>query len=152
MSKQLRMICLFLLAAAIITGCGNKSKKETTTGPATKPSETPVAPQNTDTTASFIIRVLPDMEPGIPQNLVLFTWQGKETIIDTVNNCSPIMKDEYARYEIPAAATQACGGWYAGGGDYYYLIMRDGKPVVYAGWQDEGQDDEGYHWEERKIK
>lgn len=87
----------------------------------------------------------------IPYYKVYLSIGGKETFIREVNNCSEIPKEEYARYEIPKEAFEARGGWYAGGGDYFYLIMRNGQPVLFEGWQEEGQEDTGYHWKEKKI-
>ena len=59
-------------------------------------------------------------------------------------------KIQYADMQIPDLAVAACGGWYAGGGDYYYLLADSDGVEVYHGYLDEEQTDEGYHWE--KIK
>lgn len=71
--------------------------------------------------------------------------------MDTIYSCVEMTRSEYEKNNIPADAIIALGGWWAGSGDYYYLVLRGGKPVLYAGWQDEQQTDEGYHWEEKKL-
>jgi hypothetical protein len=45
----------------------------------------------------------------------------------------------------------ACGGWYAGAGDYYYALEMKGKIVVMKGWNAEEQTDEGYHYEQHMV-
>jgi len=88
----------------------------------------------------------------IPHYDVFLSVDGVLTKIKSVNGCADITKESYEQYDIPKEAIVACGGWWAGAGDYYYVIMRDGKPVVFEGWQDEGQDDEGFHWTEITVK
>lgn len=147
-SIKLTAILFFTILTA---GCGSETGKTKKENEVSKPAEQPVHPETTDTTTSLVIKVLPDIEGGIPQRLVLLSDHGKQTVIDTVNNCEPITNDHYADYDIPANASVACGGWYAGGGDYYYLVIRDGKPALFYGWQDEMQKDKGFHWHERKL-
>jgi len=92
-------------------------------------------------------------EFDVPINWVVLSVDGNEQTIDTINTaCNVILPTEYKDYEIPLEATSACGGWYAGGGDYFYSIIKDGKVKVFYGWQDEGQEDTGYHWKEMVIK
>jgi len=62
-----------------------------------------------------------------------------------------IQPDEFANYQIPQKAMAARGGWYAGGGDYFYYIEENGNFLIYKGWQDEVQEDSGFHWEKFKV-
>jgi len=92
-------------------------------------------------------------EFDVPINEVILSIDGKDQTIDTINvACASILPVEYKSYQIPTDAQSACGGWYAGGGDYFYAIIKDGKVKIFQGWQDEGQKDEGYHWKEMVIK
>ncbi len=91
-----------------------------------------------------------DPATEVPYSIVSMVVDGKKTPIDTINSCSPIEKVGYTEKQIPATAIAACGGWYAGAGDYFYVVEQDGKPTVFHGWQSEEQEDEGFHWE--KIK
>lgn len=44
-----------------------------------------------------------------------------------------IEKENYQQYEIPTQAIIACGGWWAGAGDYYYVVAKgDQFDVMYA--------------------
>ncbi|MBL7731010.1 MAG: hypothetical protein JNM88_07515 [Chitinophagaceae bacterium] len=156
MLKKTTGAAAVIMAIVLATSCGSGTAKDgntTNTGDTVLPPETKTDTLHAGNTR-LECRELPNDSLEIPHSLVILSAAGKETIIDTVNTCSTISIEEYRRYQIPGTAISACGGWYAGGGDYFYLLLRDGKPVVYAGWQDEGQDenDNGYHWEEKKIK
>ena len=94
----------------------------------------------------------PDAQ-DVPHSIVFLGENGGAEPIDTVPvACSKIEKAEYAKMGIPADALDACGGWYAGGGDYFYVTLKDGKAVVYQGYQEEQQEDEGYHWKAVNAK
>lgn len=94
----------------------------------------------------------------IPRTDVMLSINGKQTLVKSIaGEGSVIPKSEYSNYQIPANAVSACGAYYAGGGDYFYVVMNNGKPEVYAGWQDEPQGDgtewkPGYNWEKMKLK
>ena len=145
----LRLSAILLLILA--SSCGNKNAapeaagKDTTTTPVAKPAPDSLA-------TGFRCTELPVDSFGIPRYILSLKANGVESLVDTINNCGTISRDDYARYEIPPAALDARGGWYAGAGDYYYIILENGKPVLFAGWQDEMQKDDGFHWEKRKIK
>lgn len=44
--------------------------------------------------------------------------------------CETFKKAEYDRYQIPKTAMDACGGWWAGAGEYFYLNKK--SDYVYA--------------------
>ncbi len=55
---------------------------------------------------------------------------------------------DYEEMEIPMTTIAACGAWFAGGGEYFYVVEENQELVIYQGWLDEMVDpDEGYHWE-----
>jgi len=86
---------------------------------------------------------------GIPKSKIILNFEGELAEITTITGtCEIISKDRFTSYQIPHDALAACMGWYAGAGDYFYVILRENIPVVYKGWQDEMQDSDGYHWEE----
>jgi hypothetical protein len=76
---------------------------------------------------------------------------GKATPVDSATACDDIGTDMYAQYHIPANAQQAVGGWFAGGGDYYYLKMEGTDAVVMYGWADEGAEP-GTEYQYQEIK
>ena len=51
---------------------------------------------------------------------------------------------------IPKDALAACGAWYAGSGDYFYIVPAKTRIIVYQGYQQEGQRDYNYNW--KKLK
>jgi hypothetical protein len=86
-----------------------------------------------------------------PKSDVSVMVNGKKIKVQSVvGQMNPITKNEYTDYQIPENATSACGGWWAGAGDYFYISSSNKGIIVFHGWQDESQQDTGYHWE--KIK
>jgi hypothetical protein len=98
----------------------------------------------------FVLKDLGESDFGAPQTQLSLDVDGTKTILDTVLACNLIPATTFSQYNIPKTALSACGGWWAGGGDYFYVVLQDNRPVVYQGWQDEQQEDTGYHWEKRK--
>lgn len=97
-------------------------------------------------------KFLKEDEYGNSQYAVLLTVDGKTKAVDTVLACEPIPASNFGQYNIPKTAKSACGGWWAGAGDYFYATIEKNKVVVYQGWQDEQQEDEGYHWKAMQLK
>ena len=85
-----------------------------------------------------------------PHKIVCVDVDGKTVVLDTVMACNTMTSKEYASHDIPSSAIDACGGWWAGAGDYFYLIEKNNRLLVYQGWLDEGQEDQSYHW--KKVK
>ncbi len=151
--KTTRNFLTVLFLAAFLAGCGNKTDKAKET---TISSDTTKAAVNKPTAAAsnvkLICKELGEDSLNIPHFDVLLSAAGKETKIKTINGCGDIARTEYKTYQIPDTAIAACGGWYAGAGDYYYVVMQDGKAVVFEGWQDESQKEKGYHWKQITVK
>jgi|GEM_PF-1131592 len=58
-----------------------------------------------------------------------------------------IGREEFSDMDIPKQAIQACGAWWAGAGEYFYVIRNaSGDLEVYRGWLDEYQTKKDYHW------
>lgn len=88
-------------------------------------------------------------EMDVPHNNVILEHGDKDDTVGQCLTCQPIASADFESMDIPSTALSACGGWFAGGGDYFYCILNGDQIEVYAGWQDEGQieeDDFGYHW------
>ncbi|ASS49303.1 MAG: hypothetical protein A3D31_03740 [Candidatus Fluviicola riflensis] len=148
---------LITLSLLFLTmGCSSETKTEKTTETRTKeeattsketdepttPEEEIVTPKSVKLSGKF----LSEDEYGGSHYQVILTIDGKKEILDTVMACEPISVKSRADYDIPADALASCGGWWAGGGDYFYAIWENNNVVVYQGWQDEGQKDNGFHW------
>ena len=82
-----------------------------------------------------------------PHSQIYLSFDDNKLKIAQINTCLRIVKEEYQRHEIPAKALDACGGWWAGSGDYFYLIKQEDQYLVYQGFVDEMQDaEQGYHY------
>lgn len=101
----------------------------------------------------FIYQDLGMDASDIPHSVLLLSENGGTTLLDTLSlSLTKIEKEQYAEMGIPAEAIDACGGWFAGGGDYFYVVDRKGKAVVYKGYQEEQDTEKGYHWTAFKAK
>lgn len=72
--------------------------------------------------------------------------ESKMKIAD-VNNCDAIAAKDFGQYQIPAQAINAVGGWWAGSGDYFYIIEEGKELAVYQGSIDEMQEENDYGYE-----
>lgn len=138
----MRILFAGLLAMVILAQCGpatSSSEKENTEAPAAK-GVPPI------TILTFICQTLMD-ENEQPSSQVFLQINQERVKIADIAACDVINGDRFADYGIPSAAVAACGGWWAGAGDYFYAV-RDGDHIkVMKGWQDEGQEDVGFHYE-----
>jgi hypothetical protein len=88
----------------------------------------------------------------MPSTLVSVNINDNLYEIKTVTGqMNPLNKEQFAEMEIPNKAIAAIGGWWAGAGDYFYIISSQKGYEVYHGWQDEMQEDSGYHWKLEKT-
>ena len=146
-------VCLSLLLLTVVlflVSCGGKNDKtkETTTAADSSKSVNNMPADLAKSTVKLICINKGEDSLATPHFDVMLSVNGKEFKIKTINGCGDIPLSEYKTYEIPAAAVSACGGWWAGAGDYYYVIMKNGKPSLFEGWMDETQKEKGYHWKE----
>ena len=139
----------FTVALLMVTSCGNK--------PAEQPKDTAAATSNNGPTleekqskATFITETTED-SMGIPHTTVSVDYNDSRTVLDPMI-CSPSTydKQQMKEMECPDNTLTAIGGWFAGGGDYYYIVPTATGIAVYKGYQDEGDDTPGYHWEKFK--
>lgn len=106
-----------------------------------------------------------EREAGPSKNKVEFIIEHKEDADDdsmpssdisiSVNGEKIFLKNVAGRATIQnnigdENAITACGSWWGGAGTYFYVTQVNNVIFVYKGWMDEGQSDDGYHWE--KIK
>lgn len=83
-------------------------------------------------------------------------WIGEQEFdLGAVPNGNTIEKDGFENYNIPTEALAACGGWWAGGGRYVYIVHEEGKIVAYEKFDEEispeiaeteGIDPADYNW------
>lgn len=86
-----------------------------------------------------------------PRSTVSVSYGGKIYPIDTIMGHAQLFtKESWEEMEIPTNAIEVCGCWWAGGGDYFYIIPSANGISVYVGYQDEGQEEPGYGWTLKK--
>ena len=61
-----------------------------------------------------------------------------------VISCTDVEKAQFADFKIPAEAAAAVSGFWAGLGTAYYAIEKDGKVLIFEGFQDEGMPEYTY--------
>jgi hypothetical protein len=77
---------------------------------------------------------------GVTMSNVFLDVSGKEYRIAT-NVGEAISPDGVMTGKVPAAALSACGGWWAGAGDIYYIMRAGHKLKVYHISMDEQAQD-----------
>ncbi|NUO01080.1 MAG: hypothetical protein HUU01_10745 [Saprospiraceae bacterium] len=85
-------------------------------------------------------------DPDTPQNGVFMIVNESKTKIANINACDKINPSDYATYDIPKEAIIAVGGWWAGAGDYFYVLRQETSLTVYHAQVDEEQEVEGYRY------
>ncbi len=92
-----------------------------------------------------------------PLSQIGIVVNGKEYEISKVPGEGGIIeKSDFMNNNVPATAISACSSWWAGSGDWFYVIQEANKVIVYKGWDGEGNEDNiGKNWEiakEIKLK
>lgn len=143
-----KYVSLSLVALSfVLFSCGKGKGTETTNKKDSTVTQTPPAPK----TVQLKWKDMGSDEYDTPNNDIILSVDGKDSLIASILACDSIAKVDYERMQIPAKATTACGGWWAGAGEYFYAYIENGKVKVYYGWQAEEQEDEGYHWKEMDL-
>ena len=152
MKKTTITLMVAFLVTTFFISCGNKTdkKNQETATPADTTKLSVVQPMEKGT--KLVCKDLGLDSMDTPHFNIMLSVDGVETKIKTINACAEITKDEYKKMDIPDEAIMARGGWYAGGGEFYYLVMLNGKISVFEGWQEEMQKEKGYHWKEISVK
>ncbi len=140
--QMLRILPALMLAALALSSCRQSGQSEN------KEAAQPEPMQGFMVTLECRELQGPDSET--PQAEVFLRIANEATLLDTISTCQRIEPASYEQYGMPAQTVSACGGWWAGGGDYFYTIIDGDQLLVMKGWQDEGQTDEGFHYEEVK--
>jgi len=95
----------------------------------------------------FIIKEISADPEQMPERQVSILYKGKTIPVGSYHTLIELTpKEDYRRQSVPSTAVAACGGWWAGTGDYFYIILKGDSYYLYKGWLDEQQDDTGHHW------
>jgi hypothetical protein len=96
-----------------------------------------------------------DESTGSPFSEVYLLVDEEKIKVADIGACDPFSPAQYADYNMPSTTLAACGGWWAGAGDYLFAVQEGDSLLVFRGWQEEGQEDEGFHYERvfgKKVK
>ncbi len=157
---MLKIKVTHLLAAIVLLVACNSNLKNDKVGQKLDSINSSNANQNNSETTStsadtntsmpnFVFNVKGD--DANPSSEVLLDWNGKLTTLKSVSGTAELIAaNDFKAKNIPETAIVACGAWWAGSGDYFYVINSVKGLEVYYGWQDEMDDKNEYHWEKFK--
>jgi glucose/arabinose dehydrogenase len=142
MKMKIKFFSLFAATALFLAACGNKPAESTvaaavtTTTPAST-TPTPAA----KATISLAVTKAYTGQTDEPLAQIAVLVNGKSTIFteNAMGEFQEVTKADFERYSIPAEAVAATSGFWAGLGTAFYAVQKDGKVLVYEGFQDEGQ-------------
>lgn len=107
--------------------------------------------QSKQVVTKFTFKSYPEDANGMPHSDIFLTFGKKVAKIDKVTgNADLTDRSLFVENKIPNTALSACGSWWAGAGDYFYVVQEKNKLVIYKGWQAEEQTDRGFHWKRYK--
>jgi hypothetical protein len=143
---------LFLPAVALISlsvSCGNSTENSKNDTANVQQTSGPTLEEKQQK-ATFIMDTQFD-SMDIPRTTVSVEYNDARTALDPMI-CSPSVydKQQMKEMECPDNTIMAIGGWFAGGGDYYYIVPTATGIAVYKGYLDEGDETPGYHWQKFK--
>ena len=157
----MRFIACVLLTITIATSCSTSEReRELETPPS--PTENAIVFDSTGT-AIDTIAIAPDNKPIIvtlrcrkvsddeadnPLYEVALIALDQRIPLDTIHACNTFTTGDYETYQIPASAVAACGGWYQGTGEYFYLTEDNADLVVHYAWLREEQTTQRYPYRE----
>ncbi|MFK8006122.1 MAG: hypothetical protein AB8H03_07120 [Saprospiraceae bacterium] len=61
---------------------------------------------------------------GAPAHSVHLMFNEEKIKLADILACETFKKENYAQYQMPTDALEACGGWWAGAGEYFYLYQK----------------------------
>ncbi|MFT4760656.1 MAG: hypothetical protein ACI9XO_002200 [Paraglaciecola sp.] len=123
---------IFFLLIAVIFSCKNEPTIE-------QSKKLPPVVKVPELTAKLVCEISIDTETVLPKSEVFLEIGADKLKMGSLLNCDEITPADYQNYQIPAKALTAAGGWWAGYGDYFYVVREAGNFVVKQGVMDEQQ-------------
>jgi hypothetical protein len=121
-----------LSLVALCFGCLSCDRKQETQNVATT-SSIITTDLSTWVKADLECEELRNADENDPQAVVYLSQLAVRQVIDTVYTCSVIAPQMYRTYDIPRDALSACGGWWAGRGNFYYALQEgDSIAIMHA--------------------
>lgn len=147
-----RILPILLLLALSLAACNGTSSTEANANADSLAAKGQPAPQGADIPrpeAKFLCTTISQDDDMYPLVVVKALINGKEYLVDTVHAASPMEAADYPSNQVPENALAAAGGWFAGSGDYFYMLQDGQHVVLMAGWQDEQQEGSDFHYIEK---
>jgi hypothetical protein len=147
------LICLFSCKAKSVTDSTKAKSAESSINTKNLSKQNNKSKhQDSEIKATFQIESSENEELGSPFSKISVKLNDKLIFIkDIQGEATEFNKDDFKNHQIPEDALAACGAWWAGGGIYFYLIIKDNSVHVYEGYLDEEQEDDSYHWKKFKV-
>lgn len=154
MKKLITILGIMICAIVLFASCGSGNNDKSKESSESLLNEEAINNQKeiNDSEYSYISASFEfeKIEEDYPKTTIYAVINDEKTEIAKIaGHANTIDKSEYSTYSIPKDAIDACSSWWAGAGDYFYMALTEKGVDVYAGWQDEQQEDEGCHWEKR---
>ena len=87
-----------------------------------------------------------DADETLPLSEVFLRLGEYKLKIGSLLNCAEIDTASYQNYQIPSNALSAAGGWWAGAGDYFYVVKDSDHFVVKQGQMAEEKSADDYDY------
>jgi uncharacterized Zn-finger protein len=125
-----KLLLASLLLTALVFSCTDEPK-DNQGGATTETPATAIDPA----TIKFICETAetPNEQADAPHHEVYLQLGNSKVKVADILNCETFDKAAYEQNQIPAKAIAAVGGWWAGAGDYLYIIEEGGNYVVKKG-------------------
>ncbi|MCC6724094.1 MAG: hypothetical protein IT258_06250 [Saprospiraceae bacterium] len=123
---------LNLLLLALLFGCKNDPAENNQGDDATQTEAAALDPASIKFICQTSTAETGDYADAPHHEVFLQIGSSKVKVADILN-CEILNKDAFEQNQIPANAIAAVGGWWAGAGDYLYIVEEGGKYVVKKG-------------------
>ena len=134
-----------LLLLAVLAACQNGTQPPQSQKSGTTPPE-PVIEQSEIMLICQPVEA-PSQSGHAPAYEVFVQLADSKVKVADIYNCETLTPEFYEQYQIPRNAISAVGGWWAGAGDYLYLIEEGEKYVVKKGEMHEKKESNGYDYQ-----
>ena len=130
----MKKFLLLLLISLILNACKSESNSNS---------------NSKEPSISLICQAEKSKMQDIPAHSVHLMMDGKKIKLANILACETFTKTDYKNYEMPKTTIDACGGWWAGAGEYFYLNKNsDNSYGVYYGQMYEEKETKKYDYTE----
>lgn len=137
-TTNMKNLLLFLLIITVGAAC-QSSEKQAENAPPKPKKVLPV-----DGVPTFQVENYKDSLDQ-PHSIISVVMGNRKVKVAETMSCEMIAKKDFGGFQIPGTALAACGGWWAGSGDYFYIVQTgEGIYDVMHGIADEASESSDY--------